>query len=164
MRKSRQEKTEPPSTEIRHVHKTMLDYIPFWQGMGFVLMIVLVWAVYLFELPEYFFSRETETDWFGLSLITAVIIVMGFVIVAHSYVQQRRILQGLLRVCSYCKKVKIKQSEEWMQLEYYVSENSLADFTHGICPDCHQRVMRELGKDKEESEGAVESSEAEEGN
>lgn len=44
-------------------------------------------------------------------------------------------LRGLLPICSNCKKIR-NDSGYWQQIESFVSEHSLAEFTHGICPDC----------------------------
>jgi phosphoserine phosphatase RsbU/P len=49
-------------------------------------------------------------------------------------------LQGLLPICSYCKKIRDDQNY-WSQVESYISERSGARFTHGICPDCRTRLM-----------------------
>ncbi len=45
-------------------------------------------------------------------------------------------LQGLLPICSYCKRIR-KDRYYWQQLESYISENSEVEFTHGICPECY---------------------------
>ena len=53
-------------------------------------------------------------------------------------------LQGMLPICSYCKKIRNDQNS-WEQLESYISEHSHATFSHGICPDCRNTVVaREL--------------------
>jgi GAF domain-containing protein len=53
-------------------------------------------------------------------------------------------LQGLLPICSYCKKIRNDQNS-WEQMESYISEHSHATFSHGICPDCRSTVVaREL--------------------
>lgn len=44
-------------------------------------------------------------------------------------------LTGLLPICSSCKKIRDDQGY-WVQIENYIRQNSDADFTHGICPDC----------------------------
>ena len=44
-------------------------------------------------------------------------------------------LQGILPICSYCKQIR-DDDGYWQQLETYISQNSLAKFTHGICPNC----------------------------
>ena len=44
-------------------------------------------------------------------------------------------LQGILSICSYCKKIRGDQGS-WEQLEAYISKHSEALFSHGICPAC----------------------------
>ncbi|HUI41593.1 MAG TPA: response regulator transcription factor [Terriglobia bacterium] len=48
-------------------------------------------------------------------------------------------LQGLLPICSYCKKIRDDRNY-WQQVEAYISEHSEAAFSHGICPDCYSKV------------------------
>jgi phosphoserine phosphatase RsbU/P len=50
---------------------------------------------------------------------------------------QIRQLQGLLPICSYCKKVRDDQNY-WQQVETYITKRSDLRFTHGICPDCYE--------------------------
>jgi len=49
-------------------------------------------------------------------------------------------LQGLLPICSYCKKVRDDQNY-WQQVESYISKHSEVEFSHSICPTCFDRVM-----------------------
>ena len=51
-------------------------------------------------------------------------------------------LQGLVPMCAWCKKVRDDQNY-WRQVEEYVSERSEARFTHGICPECYEKVGKE---------------------
>jgi sigma-B regulation protein RsbU (phosphoserine phosphatase) len=57
--------------------------------------------------------------------------------VALSRVKQ---LRGLLPICSYCKHVRSDENY-WEQVEHYVSQHSDLQFSHGICPECYDRVM-----------------------
>ena len=52
-----------------------------------------------------------------------------------------RQLQGLLPICSYCKRIR-NDDNYWEQLETYVSEHSEASFSHSICPNCYQTIMK----------------------
>jgi len=67
-------------------------------------------------------------------------------------------LQGLLPICSYCKKIRNDQ-DYWQQIETYVAEHTQAEFTHGICPDClekHIKVQMEtLQKMKDGKNGKI---------
>jgi DNA-binding response OmpR family regulator len=57
-----------------------------------------------------------------------------------------RQLQGLLPICMYCKKVR-DDHNYWRQVEEYISAHSLARFSHGVCPDCYDSVIKtELAK------------------
>jgi DNA-binding response OmpR family regulator len=53
-------------------------------------------------------------------------------------------LQGLLPICCYCKKVRGDENY-WQQVEAYLSEHADVQFSHGICPDCYQKVRRQFG-------------------
>ncbi len=46
-----------------------------------------------------------------------------------------RTLEGLLPICSHCKKIRDGQGR-WHEISHYISNHSRAEFTHGICPDC----------------------------
>lgn len=49
-------------------------------------------------------------------------------------------LQGLLPICSYCKKVR-DDHNYWQQVDSYISKHTEVEFSHGICPDCYARVI-----------------------
>lgn len=51
-----------------------------------------------------------------------------------------RQLQGLLPICSYCKKVRDDQNY-WQQVDSYISKHSEVEFSHSICPTCFDSVM-----------------------
>ncbi|MBM3262171.1 MAG: response regulator [candidate division Zixibacteria bacterium] len=50
-------------------------------------------------------------------------------------------LQGILPICSYCKKIRDDKSA-WRPMECYISENSDAEFSHGICPECFEDIVK----------------------
>jgi DNA-binding response OmpR family regulator len=52
-------------------------------------------------------------------------------------------LSGLLPICSYCKRIR-SDKDYWEQVDSYVAHHSDAQFSHGICPSCYDRVMAEL--------------------
>jgi DNA-binding response OmpR family regulator len=52
-----------------------------------------------------------------------------------------RQLQGLLPICSYCKRINDTETG-WVQIERYVARRTDASFTHGICPDCYAGHVR----------------------
>jgi hypothetical protein len=55
---------------------------------------------------------------------------------------QRRILGGLLPICSHCKRIRDDQGY-WSQVESYVTAHSEAEFSHSLCPSCLQEFYPE---------------------
>jgi phosphoserine phosphatase RsbU/P len=52
-------------------------------------------------------------------------------------------LTQLLPICTYCKNIR-DDRDYWRQIEEYIHAQTGADFSHGICPDCMERVKAEL--------------------
>ena len=51
-------------------------------------------------------------------------------------------LSGLLPVCASCKKIR-DDNGNWKQMESYISDHSEVLFSHGICPECIERLYPE---------------------
>ena len=67
---------------------------------------------------------------------------------------QIKALRGLLPICAYCKKIR-SDRDYWQEVEGYISEHSAAQFSHSICPECYERVVRpELDQMRRESRKA----------
>ena len=54
-------------------------------------------------------------------------------------------LEGIIPICMYCKKIRDDEAS-WQQLEKYITEHSEALFSHGICPDCLEKVSADLAR------------------
>jgi sigma-B regulation protein RsbU (phosphoserine phosphatase) len=50
-------------------------------------------------------------------------------------------LQGLLPMCSYCKRIRDDQNY-WQQVESYISVHSDVQFSHSYCPDCFEKYVQ----------------------
>jgi DNA-binding response OmpR family regulator len=50
-------------------------------------------------------------------------------------------LQAILPICSYCKNIRDDQNY-WQQVETYISEHTDMQFSHSICPDCYESVVK----------------------
>ena len=55
-----------------------------------------------------------------------------------------RKLRGMLPICASCKKIRDDKGY-WNQIEAYISAHSEAEFTHGLCPDCAQKLYPGMG-------------------
>jgi response regulator RpfG family c-di-GMP phosphodiesterase len=52
-------------------------------------------------------------------------------------------LKGLIPICATCKKIRDDEGY-WNRLESYISKRTDAVFTHGICPDCAEKMREEI--------------------
>jgi PAS domain S-box-containing protein len=52
---------------------------------------------------------------------------------------QVKTLSGLLPICDCCKNIRDDQGY-WNRIEAYIKKHSDAEFTHGICPECMQKL------------------------
>ena len=52
-------------------------------------------------------------------------------------------LQGLLPICCYCKKIR-DDGNYWHRVESYISGHANVRFSHGICPDCNEKLKADL--------------------
>lgn len=57
-------------------------------------------------------------------------------------------LSGMLPICASCKKIRDDKGY-WNQLEAYISKHSEVLFSHGICPDCKEKALKEIAALKE---------------
>ena len=55
------------------------------------------------------------------------------------YLMEIQALRGMISICSNCKAIKDKQGQ-WHPIEYYLINNPVAEFSHGICPKCMKKL------------------------
>lgn len=56
-----------------------------------------------------------------------------------------KMLSGLLPICASCKKIRNDQGY-WQQVDIYISEHSDVEFSHGICPECMEKLYPDFYK------------------
>lgn len=54
-------------------------------------------------------------------------------------------LEGILPICSSCKKIRMENSDDkdqnnWVQIESYITHRTEALFSHSICPACMKKL------------------------
>lgn len=52
-------------------------------------------------------------------------------------------LHGIIPICANCKNIRDDKGA-WAQMEKYISERSDAQFSHGICPECVEKLYPDL--------------------
>lgn len=82
------------------------------------------------------FSQRTGEIFTELAVFILIMAIEIFLF--YKLYKRIRILEGFLPICANCKKIKNKK--EWTHLEAYITEHSLAEFTHSICPECAMKL------------------------
>ncbi len=60
-------------------------------------------------------------------------------------VSQIKVLRGLLPICASCKMIRDDKGS-WNQMEAYIHERSEAEFSHGMCPNCTEKLYPGLSE------------------
>ncbi len=56
------------------------------------------------------------------------------------FTSELRRLEDFLPICGYCKKVRDDQ-KYWQAIESYMAARAGTRFSHGVCPECYERVL-----------------------
>lgn len=126
--------------EVRVTKDSIQRGVLWYQTAAATLVILIIWADEVFDLPHYLLGAPaTPINWRECLLES---ICLLFLLALSLYFSRRflarvQYLEGLLPICSYCKKVR--SGEEWIPIEAYIARHSGADFTHGLCPACRDQ-------------------------
>jgi len=58
-------------------------------------------------------------------------------------IDEIKTLEGLLPICASCKNIRDEKGN-WNQIESYLKKHTEADFSHGICPECKDKLYKGL--------------------
>ena len=135
-----------PESKLVRLPKDPFAYIGFWQFMTFIMLILLVWVNEVHDMSALLFNTDPQdVNIFRGCLLTAAVLIAAIVAIGNTYLQQKRVLNSMISVCSSCNKVRVNQNQ-WKQMEEYISDNSLLTFTHGLCPECMEKVMQTINQ------------------
>jgi hypothetical protein len=110
--------------------------------IGYTLLLFIIVGDEVLDIPHFLFRvPPTPVNIGEIVFETAAIVVLGIFFVRISYRQLKRIrfLEGVLPICSVCK--KFRSGDDWMTLEEYMLKHSEARLTHGICPECAEDLL-----------------------
>jgi CheY-like chemotaxis protein len=62
--------------------------------------------------------------------------------------QEVKVLRGFIPICMSCKKIR-DDGGYWQQIESYIQKRSEALFSHGVCPDCYQKLAVEYSLEED---------------
>jgi len=84
--------------------------------------------------------------------------MLTFLLIVTFHVYTRRLerafdkiskLENILSICSNCKKIRIGERsstsmDAWQNIDMFFAEMTTVQFSHGICPECAQKLYREI--------------------
>jgi len=77
----------------------------------------------------------------GVQMVTLQLALGRKVKELQNAIDHVKSLQGLLPICSYCKKIRDDQNY-WHAVESYLTSNAAVQFSHSICPDCFENIAK----------------------
>jgi hypothetical protein len=116
--------------------------------------------------PQYIYRSSTTDKMLKFDFAITIILTVGVVVAILRIVfdQQEKdrerlakayaeiaALQGILPICSKCKKIRDDKGY-WNKLEAYMKNHKKIEFTHGLCPDCLEKMLSDRD---DELEGRV---------
>jgi len=113
----------------------------WYECLGFGFILLLSWLNKLVDLPHLLVGGEAHASkWRDSAMETMLILLIwAFVLsLTKRLVERLHYLEGLLRVCAWCRKVG--HNGKWMLLEDYFAEGLRIGTTHGVCPDCLKKL------------------------
>jgi hypothetical protein len=119
------------------------------KALAYGLALILSLARFGFHFPW----QETQSLFSaGINTVIRIFVLLLYAyLVARTEWQTRElkkkvhVLEGILPICASCKKIR-NDKGEYEQVEYYISKRSEAEFSHGICPECAQKLYPEYAK------------------
>lgn len=129
-------------------NRFLLASFIFMGGWFFVRTILTL----IFENQILDFMSASVLQGFSIMVVfvSNIMIVTGLIIINAQRLEYDLIkaknevksLTGLLPICSNCKKIR-DDTGYWQDVAVYVRDHSEAEFSHGICPECMERLYPE---------------------
>lgn len=126
-------------------------YGAWYGGLTWGLPLSVIPFAHVFSLWLHGVDADTRyVNFVGATVRTVIMVAAAFWIATVAASQRAlkhevELLEGLLPICSYCKKIRDDKGD-WQALEKYIQDRSDATFTHGICETCLKTEVAEWKK------------------
>jgi len=113
-----------------------------------LLFLLLTLGNEIVDIPHYIFgdaptSYPQRLGEIGIELSIFTLVMVIQIGLFKKLYKRIRLLEGFLPICANCKKIRNIENQ-WEQIERYIARHSLAEFSHGICPDCAKKLYPDL--------------------
>ncbi|MDK2847662.1 MAG: hypothetical protein PWP34_1015 [Desulfuromonadales bacterium] len=126
--------------------KALSKPVFYTEGLGFFLVIILLWLSEIYDLPHWLFdAMPTAINWRESIFETVLILLLAGTIMVFNAKLLRKIesLEELLPICAHCKNIR-KNDGTWQKVDDYISDCTKTEFTHTICPTCAAQLYPDI--------------------
>lgn len=80
-------------------------------------------------------------DWISnlFESIVILVIYIAFKVDFMNCFVKMKVMCGLLSICCSCKRIQDKNGR-WHDIEEYIAEHTMAEFSHGLCQACAEKL------------------------
>jgi len=113
-----------------------------YESIALAMIVILIWIDEILDIPHNLLGAPATLINWRESLFESVAIVgCGMILIkaTRALFAEIQYLEGFLLVCAWCKRIRDEQGE-WEQMEAYIHSHSEAVFSHGVCPDCEDKL------------------------
>jgi hypothetical protein len=110
------------------------------QAAGFGLVILLIWADELLDLPRMLLrATPTPPRVSEATLESLAVMALGLltILLTRRLVRRVHYLESFMVLCGWCRRVR--DGQEWVTLERFLATRQTTA-SHGICPACEERL------------------------
>ena len=128
--------TTPPKQSV-HWHQAVL-----WLSLGFLTIIVLTWLDAMFDFAHYISGSPLQTMNAQETAAKTVVILLLWIFAAYKIYQiasRLSYLEYFVHLCAWCR--RIEHNNEWLSLEEHIHKSGKQEVSHGVCPDCKQKML-----------------------
>ena len=116
-----------------------------WSGaIGFSVMIVMSWLTEILHIPHLVFGDPFTPNWHRAEIRTVVILLIWAWVhwITRRLLKRLHYLEEFLRICGWCRRVC--DDDKWLTMEEYFNSKFATRTTHGMCPDCLAKAVKDL--------------------
>ena len=144
---------------------------PYYGGVALVIVVTMLffnlkprrYAFIIAIVMAQHFLLLLFLPWQFKDLLTNITMVGGAATVAlfahhftYTLIEENKRLQGFLPICANCKKIR-DDAGYWQQVEVYIEARAEVEFSHGICPECRERLYPKQATQRDQTVEAVHS-------
>lgn len=103
--------------------------------IGFLGIILLCWVTEY--LDPVFHLKEVLIQTAGTIIAGSITIYLS-----RQFIKRIKYLEGFMVICASCKQIR-GTDDEWVPVEQMISSKMDLEFSHGICPECAEKLYGE---------------------